>query len=197
MGQCKLLSNQPESSSNHNNHKNFNWKIFFFILLGAIVVYGIYNYKNHNKNPDITEHNDELVKCDYCNISDNIPGKCPICKGTRLIGNYAPVECIFCIDGNCYKCKGKGMIFQSEINKPLPNPEVILQERVSSTHGGMAPCTECNGSGLMLKTYICPSQHLHDCIDQYCEACRTTHCRNNTIHVQCWKCNGKKEVPSP
>ena len=151
--------------------------------------------------PAVTkETNTDMVPCDNCfnqPLKEIIPGLCPGCLGTTYVqGVSFPIECPFCVHGECYKCKGTKEILRSQIGEPLPLPEVIAAERevwkrTHSTGGIMSSrtCDECSGSGLMYMSH--GYMAYHECDNIYCQFCGKKHCSSD-YHDDCWKCGGHK-----
>ena len=146
-----------------------------------------YNRTNTNNTASVKEYTCSICngtgKCGYCHGTGFNPSydiffpRCPVCNGQRM----------------CYSCSGSGRRVVSSNNngyssgygnsgytKPVEKKK-IREEK---------PCTWCNGSGMVLKNISCPVEIFGNCVNVFCPTCRTTHCRDNTIHKHCPRCEG-------
>jgi len=148
-----------------------------------------YNRTNTNNTASVKEYTCSMCngtgKCGYCHgtgfnpLYDIFFPRCPVCNGQRM----------------CNHCSGTGRRVVSSNNngyssgnsnsgytKPVEKKK-IREEK---------PCTWCNGSGMVLKEYdgSMMSCGYHEHIKVFCPTCRKTHCRDNTRHKHCPRCEG-------
>ena len=143
----------------------------------SITVYKAY-FEDHSVRGDekkevVEDEEDEecidpMVECDVCNVEGNIPGHCPICKGTGIFGSPTILgdmvfenDCPICLanKGVCYNCGGTGRIPKSKVGKPsLPSiPPTAGSHRIDTDDKiecaichGTGKCTHCGGDGELL-----------------------------------------------
>lgn len=124
----------------------------------SITVYKAY-FEDHPAKREIEDDEDSddpMADCDVCHVDGNIPGHCPLCKGTGIYGSPTILgdmifenDCPFCLanKGVCHKCGGTGRIPKSEVGKtPLPFiPPTTDSHRIDTD--GKITCAICHGTG--------------------------------------------------
>lgn len=125
--------------------------------------------------------------------NDEIPPKNANNNWWKILLLLIPIVIIFGI----FQCENKG----KKENPPHPviypiSPQITQEEYQSQPVKQEVPCTFCNSTGLVLKSYKCPAEDFHDCTDVFCTVCGNNHCMSNNIHMLCPNCNGRKTVPS-
>ena len=175
----------------------------------TITIYKAYFEDHHEKKEivDGKDTDDPMVVCDICNVDGNIPGHCPFCKGTGIFGSptilgdmifetYCPV----CQKnkGKCFNCQGTGMIPRSQLGKailPIPDPNNTSSQPTSTSRE--VPCTNCNGTGFVLKEYGIGHSFVHENARmEKCSVCESVHCNMCANHTLCPACDGKKTRPA-
>lgn len=96
----------------------------------------------------------------------------------------------------CWACDDTGLAYVDRLKRfgkweKYTNIK-IQKERNTPDENMHIKCDLCNGSGKVLKSYVCPLEFYdHKCEDVYCQTCLITHCRNNMRHEDCPSCGGK------
>ncbi len=147
-------------SASMANQKGKKYVVAAFVVL--VVLLSIVLKGKGSNNPETGSNNpvegkEEMVECNICcNTPDVIPGKCPMCNGTRILRGYN-AECVFCINGNCVKCDGQKMILASRIKEPIMDAYEVAARREAwksghevgtqtSSNTFSSVCSSCNGT---------------------------------------------------